>query len=61
MIFLQQTDEWKVTREILADDRLAAAWRKGKKEVETGKTENWERVRQRLFASKGKLRREGQD
>jgi hypothetical protein len=50
----RQREEWKATREILSDDRLAPAWRKGKGEVETGKTEDWETAKQRLFDSKGK-------
>jgi hypothetical protein len=54
MEFSRQKDEWKATREILADDRLVAAWRKGKREVETGKTGGWEAVKQRLFDSKGR-------
>ena len=57
----RQKQEWKATLEILADDRLVAAWRNGKGEVETDRTEDWEKVKQRLFASKGKLHREDLD
>jgi len=52
--FLQQKEEWEATEEIISDNKLLATWRKGKKEIETGKTENWENVKRRLFTSKGK-------
>jgi hypothetical protein len=54
MKFLQQKEEWEATEEILANSKLKAAWKKGKKEVEEGKTESWESVKTRLFTSKGK-------
>jgi hypothetical protein len=47
---LQQKEEWKATEEILSDRKLRAEWKKGKKEVNAGKTENWESVKKRLFA-----------
>jgi hypothetical protein len=57
MKFLQQKEEWEATEEILSDKKLKTAWKKGKKEVETGKTEDWEKVKQRLFTPKGKSRK----
>lgn len=54
MKFLQEKEEWEATEEILKDKKLMALWKKGKKEVEGGKTENWENVKKRLFTSKGK-------
>lgn len=52
MKFLQQKEEWEATEEILSDKNLKAAWKKGKKEVENRKTEDWEGVKKRLFTSK---------
>lgn len=49
MKFLQKKEEWEATEEILKDEKLMAVWKKGKKEVEEGKTENWESVKKRLF------------
>lgn len=54
MKFLQEKEEWEATEEILKDKKLMSAWKKGKKEVEEGKTENWESVKKRLFTTKGK-------
>jgi len=54
MKFLQQKEERGATDEILSDKKLKAAWRKGKKEVENRKTEDWESVKKRLFTSKRK-------
>jgi hypothetical protein len=54
MKFLQQKEEWEATEEILSDKELKAAWKKGKKEVEKRKTEDWESVKKRLFTTKGK-------
>ena len=54
MKFLQQKEEWEATEEILSDRELKASWKKGKKEVENQKTEDWESVKKRLFTSKGK-------
>jgi len=45
MKFLQQKEEWEATEEILSDSKLKTAWEKGKKEVEEGKTEDWESVK----------------
>jgi len=52
--FLQQKEEWEATEEILSNKKLKAAWKKGKREVETRKTEDWESVKKRLFTNKGK-------
>jgi hypothetical protein len=57
MKFLQQKEEWEASEEILSDAKLEAAWKKGKKEVKAGKTEDWEKVKHRLFTPKGKPRR----
>ena len=54
MKFLQEKEEWEATEEILKDKKLMTAWKKGKKEVEEDKTENWESVKKRLFTPKGK-------
>lgn len=54
MKFLQEKEEWEATEEILKDKKLMSAWKKGEKEVEEGKTENWESVKKRLFTTKGK-------
>lgn len=54
MKFLQEKEEWEATEEILKDKKLMSAWKKGEKEVEQGKTENWENVKKRLFTTKGK-------
>lgn len=54
MKFLQEKEEWEATEEILKDRKLMSAWKKGEKEVEEGKTENWESVKKRLFTTKGK-------
>jgi len=54
MKFLQQKEEWEATEEILSDSHLKTAWEKGKKEMEEGKTEDWESVKKRLYTSKGK-------
>ena len=45
MKFLQEKEEWEATEEILKDKKLMSAWKKGEKEVEEGKTENWESVK----------------
>lgn len=50
MRFLQHKEEWEATEEILSDSKLKAAWKRGKREVEPGKTENWESVKKGLFA-----------
>jgi hypothetical protein len=55
--FLQQKEEWEATEEILSDKKLKTAWEKGKKEVQAGKTEDWENVKKRLFTSRGKSRK----
>jgi hypothetical protein len=49
MKFLQQKEEWEATEEILSDIKLKAAWQRGKREVEEGKTESWESVKKRVF------------
>jgi hypothetical protein len=54
MKFLQQKEEWEATEEILSDSKLKTAWQKGKREVEKGKTESWEDVKEQLFTPKGK-------
>jgi hypothetical protein len=54
MKFLQEKEEWEATEEILKDKKLMSAWKKGEKELEEGKTENWESVKKRLFTAKGK-------
>lgn len=54
MKFLQEKEEWEATEEIRKDRKLMSGWKKGKKEVEEGKTENWESVKKRLFTAKGK-------
>ena len=51
MKFLQEKEEWEATEEILKDKKFTALWKKGKKEVEEGKTENWENVKKRLFST----------
>jgi hypothetical protein len=48
MKFLQEKEEWEATEEILKDKKLTSAWKKGEKEVEEGKTENWEGVKKRM-------------
>lgn len=48
MKFLQEKEEWEATEEILKDRKLMLAWKKGKREVEEGKTENWESVKKRM-------------
>ena len=51
MRFLQEKEEWEATEEILKDKKLMAAWKKGKKEVDEGKSENWENVKKRLLTA----------
>jgi hypothetical protein len=51
MRFLQEKEEWEATEELLKDKKLMVLWEKGKKEVEEGKTENWESVKKRLFST----------
>jgi hypothetical protein len=48
--FLQEKEEWEATEEILKGKKLMSAWKKGKKEVEEGKTENWESVKKKASA-----------
>lgn len=54
MKFLQEKEELEATEEILRDKRLLTKWRKGKKEVEQKKTKSWEKVKKKLYTSKGK-------
>jgi len=51
MKFLQEKEEWEATEEILKDKKLMAVWKKGKREVEEGKTKNWQSVKKRLFST----------
>lgn len=48
LISASEYESWKETNDILADKGLMKAIKKGEKEIEEGKVEDWEEVKKKL-------------